>query len=114
MPGQTNNPGDVIIAGAALAAFVLVKHDGTVTAGDATRDWVAVTQEAATAAGQTVACRYTKAGTCILTAQVAITKGAVVFKDENGRVGLTGANARVGIALEAASGAGSQIEVLPD
>lgn len=114
MPGQINNPGGLgILAAGAIPRYRLVKGNGALCAGDATRDWVGVSQDAA-ATGATIPLRLTKAGTCIMTAAVAITANTVVFKDANGMVGLTGANARVGIALEAASAINAEIEVLPD
>lgn len=114
MATQTNNPGkaiQVLVGGVAILAYRLVKFNGQYTAADATQDWVGVSQEPRNP-GEYAPVRFTKAGTVILTAAVAIAAGQTVYKDANGMVGLTNTNARVGIALTAAAGINDQFEVL--
>jgi hypothetical protein len=54
------------------------------------------------------------AGTAKVEAAAAIAKDATVYYDANGTVGTTATNnTAVGIALQAASGAGSIIEIMP-
>lgn len=48
-----------------------------------------------------------------MTAAGSISEGAKVYAAANGKVGTTSANRRIGTALQAASGDGSIIEVLP-
>lgn len=102
-----------ILAGAALVANRLVKNDGTYCAVSTTRNDVGITQEAQATIGKPVTVR--KRGVNFsdkVEAAVAISAGAVVYYDANGRVGTTSAsNTRLGVALTAASGAGSIIEV---
>ncbi len=69
-------------------------------------------------AGDNVAVEFINtAGTVELTASGAITADADVYADDDGRISALPAAAgtyrKIGIALEAASGAGSIIEVLP-
>ena len=115
MSVQVNNPGmAVAVGGAAVLSRVLLKADGTVCGADANQDWVGVTQEARPAGpNQQVPVRFLAAGTCIMTAAVAINKGDLVYKAANGQVGKTNTNALVGLALEAASGAGVEIAIKP-
>lgn len=112
MSVQTNNPSIAITAGEALAAYRLIQQDGTYADGDSTVDHIGVNQFAQ-ASGEEASVRLLTAGTCKMTAAEAITAGATVYKAADGKVGLTGANAVVGIAMEAASGDGSIIEVCP-
>jgi hypothetical protein len=112
MATQTNNPGMAVVAGAALVARRLVKYDGTYCGADAVTDFVGVTQEPR-ALGEPTPVRFLSAGTAILTASVAITAGALVYKAANGKVGITNTNALVGIALEAAAGDGIEFQVKP-
>ncbi len=115
MSVQHNNPGMALKVGVALLERRLVKYDGTYCGLDTTKDWVGVTQEPRTTVGDYVPIRFLGAGTCILTASAAITAGSVVYKAANGQVSSTSTGStRVGIALEAASGAGVQLEVLND
>ena len=114
MAVQINQPGMSLTAGAALVARRLVKSDGTYCGVGTTRDWVGVVQEDRANGAQTPI-RFVHAGTCILTASVAITAGDVVYKAANGKIGkTTTSNTRVGIALESASGDDIQIAVLCD
>jgi len=114
MSVQVNNPGISVKAGAALVSRRLIKQDGTYCGVGTTKDWVGITQEPR-ASGEYTPCRLTKAGTCVLTASVAITAGDIVYKAANGKVGKTSTgNTRVGIALEDASGDGLEFQVLPD
>ncbi len=112
MAVQTNNPGMAVQAGETLAARRLIKYDGTYADGDANQDWLGVTQEPRSTGEQTPV-RFLSAGTVILTAAVAITAGALVYKANDGKVGVTNTNALIGIALEAASGDGIEIQVKP-
>jgi Uncharacterized conserved protein (DUF2190) len=103
-----------ILAGAALVANRLVKYDGTYCAVSTVRNHAGITQEAQPTTGKPVTVR--KPG-CNFSDKVetaaAISAGAAVYYDTNGRIGTTSAsNTQVGIALTAASGAGSVIEVL--
>lgn len=109
----TNNPGRNITAGGTITEHLLVKADGTLTAADANRDWIGSSLEPRTS-GQSLPIRFASAGSHKLTAAAAISAGAIVYKAANGQIGTTNTNARVGIALEAASGAGSIIEVVLD
>jgi hypothetical protein len=113
MSQQNSNPGMPLLASAALPAHRLVTAAGALCAADATKDFVGITQEAI-ANGAYGPVRFTSAGTAKMTASAAISAGAVVYKAASGKIGTTNTNARVGIALEAATGDGSIIEVLPD
>jgi hypothetical protein len=78
-----------------------------------TRTHIGVAQDDQATVGGFVPIRMAHAGTAKVTANAAISAGALVFYDANGRIGTTSAsNTAVGIALEAASGAGSVIEVM--
>jgi hypothetical protein len=101
-----------ITAGAVLTPYVLVKPDGTLCAVSLTKIHAGVTTESASASGKLVTLvnpvgRYVK-----VVANAAITAGAAVYYDANGTVGVTAAsNTQLGVAIDAASGAGSIITV---
>jgi hypothetical protein len=107
-----DNPGMAIRATATINQYTLVKADGTNCAADANDDMVGVAMEPRTT-GQLIPVRFRSAGTIICVASAAITAGALVYKAANGKIGLTNTNARVGIALEAASADGDHIAVKP-
>ena len=109
---QTNNPGRSFLASAALPAYRLTTAAGALCGADATADIVGVTQEPA-ASGTYVPTRFLFAGTCKMTASVAIAVGALVYKAANGKIGTTNTNRLVGICLEAATADNDVIEVLP-
>lgn len=114
MATQTNAPNLSINAGASLVRWRFVKADGTYCGVSATRTHVGVTQEDQATSGSPVSVRMPQAGTLKVEAAGAIAAAAAVFYDTNGRVGTTSAsNTQVGVALQAASGAGSMIEIQP-
>jgi len=66
------------------------------------------------ASGEQVAVNLLAHGkTMEMTASAAISAGAKIYAAANGKIGTTSTNRRIGIALQAASGDGSIIEVLP-
>lgn len=111
---QQNTPNLRILAGGTVAKYAAVKADGTAQNGaSTTRTHIGFAQNAA-ASGEQLDVRMTHAGTCKAIANAAITVGATVYYDANGRIGVTAtSNTAIGIALTAASGAGSIIEILP-
>lgn len=112
MAAQTNNPGKTFLASATLPAYRLITAAGALCGADATADIVGVTQEPA-ASGTFVPTRFLAAGTAKMTAAVAISANALVYKAANGKIGTTNTNRLVGIALEAATADNDVIEVLP-
>ncbi len=101
-----------IADGAVLTPYQLVKADGTLCAVSLTKNHAGVSIESASAIGKLVtlvnpAGKYAK-----VIANVAIAAGAVVYYDASGTVGTTAAsNTQLGVAIDAASGAGSIITV---
>lgn len=112
MATQTNAPNVPIVASATIPAYTLVDGAGANTALNANRDWVGVAQEAATS-GQTMPVRIAAAGTCKITASEAILVGDRLYKAASGRVSKTATSSvQVGVAITAASGAGSIFEAI--
>ena len=107
-----DNPGFTLRATAAIPKNRLVTLAGALCAANATDDMVGVSTDSA-AIGELVPVRFRTAGTLRCTAAVAITAGAIVYKAADGKVGVTDTNAKVGIALEAASGDDIEIAILP-
>ena len=110
---QQNAPNLAIAAGVALTRYLLVTQAGTLCGVSTTRTHIGVTQEDQATVGKTVTVRMPHAGTAKIKTNAAIAAGAAVYYDANGTIGTTSAsNTQVGIAMEAASGAGSIIEVM--
>lgn len=111
---QSTNQFYTLIAGEALGDRVRVKLSGgkAVKAG-ATDRYVGITQGTAAADGDEIAVRLRNGlGTVEVTAAGAITAGNTCYDAANGKVAATGTQI-FGIALEAATADGDQIEVLP-
>lgn len=106
----------VFQAGGALGQYLRVKLvAGVLALAGAADIELGVMLQAAFAAGdrKSVMLRN-KQGTMPMVAVGAIAAGAVVYTDANGQVGTTNTNTRIGVAITAASGAGSILEVLRD
>ena len=108
---------------AAITQYLRVKASDagtdpiTVTTAGVADDDIGVIEQAGLAAGDVVALRHrTAQGTAKMVASGPITAGAKVYTAASGKITATWAtSARLrGIALEAASGDGSVIEVLPN
>lgn len=100
-----------IAAGATLTPGLLVKADGTLCGVSTTKTHVGVSQENAVT-GQLTTLINPAGKNLKVQANAAITAGAAVYYDANGTVGTTAAsNTQLGVAIDAASGAGSIIEV---
>lgn len=103
------------IANGAIAQFARVKLTAADTVGvaGAADVEIGVAEVAAFKAGDDVPVRLrSAAGTYKYIAAAAIAAGAEVYGDASGEVGTTNTNPAIGTALQAASGAGSIIEVL--
>lgn len=116
MSVQYDSPRGSILTTVAVVANRLVKFDGSYCGVSTTRDHIGITQEAQANVGKPVTLR--KPGCTFsdkVEAAAAISAGAIIYYDTNGRVGTTSAsNTRIGRALTAASGAGSIIEACFD
>ena len=114
MSTQTDVPNLAIVATAAVGRYTVVTAAGAVQNGaSVTRTHVGIAQQDY-ASGEVMQVRMPHAGSAKVVANAAIAVNALVYYDANGRVGTTAAsNTAVGIALTAASGAGSIIEMLP-
>jgi hypothetical protein len=112
MASQTNAPTDVLDASAAVEIYRLVTAAGAHCALDANRNHVGVSQQKVAAAGTAnLPIRLPAAGTCKVTASVAIAKGDLLYKAADGKVSdLPTGSVQVGIAKEAASGDGAIFE----
>ena len=111
---QQNAPNLSILTTVAVTRARLVSALGALCVVAAARNHIGVTQEDQATVGLPVTVRMPHAGTVRIEAAVAIAAGAAVYYDTLGRIGTTSAsNTQVGIAMEAASGAGSIIEVMP-
>lgn len=111
---QSTNQFYTLIAGEALGDRVRVKLSGgkAVKAG-ATDRYIGITQGTAAADGDEIAVRLRNGlGTVEVTAAGAITAGNTCYDAANGKVAASGSQI-FGIALEAATADGDQIEVLP-
>lgn len=104
------------IAGGALAAHIRVKlSSGKLAAAAANEEEIGTTERAAFADGDTISVRLrTAQGTVKMTAGGPITSGAAVNGAASGKIDddAGAGSVKIGIALEAASGDGSIIEVL--
>lgn len=103
----------------AFAQHILVKRDaaGTVSIADLTDTPIGVSQSMTNAANEEANIRLLNGGGTIeMVAAAAITNNAVVYGRADGKISSdsSGSAVRIGIALEAASGDGARIEVLPD
>ncbi len=105
-------------AGAAIAAYTLVKHssadDVAIAAAAATDLVIGATQDVAPASGERV--DVALVGITYITAGAAITRGARLMSDSSGRVITAAASAgsnvyTIGVALESAAAAGDIIRV---
>lgn len=114
MAVQTNNPAIDRPLSATVAAHRLITAAGAQCALDDNRDWIGASQQAGDS-GDRIGVRLPSAGTMKLEASEAISSGDRVYKAADGKISATSTSSiAVGIALEAASGAGSIIEILPD
>jgi len=116
---STENEGGVrtFAAGEALAADRRVKlSSGTIVYADAMDDYIGVTTEPAASGALVPVKLKTFPGTRKMTAAAAITSGAPVYAAADGKVddAYTDNGAQIGIALAAADGDGSKLEVLPE
>ena len=107
------------VASEAIPANRLVKLDsaGTVSIADITTTPIGTSPNTETAdAGELGVRLLNTGGTFEMVADAAIVKGAVVYGQNDGKIDddSGGSAVRVGVALQAASGDGSIIEVLPD
>ena len=109
-------------AGAAVSKYRLVKFDGSMdvihNTATATDDPIGVSKHGAEAAGNYVPVAFlNEPGTLEMEAAGAITAGADVYAAADGKIqplpGTPGDYRQIGLALEAASGDGSIIEVMP-
>jgi hypothetical protein len=101
-----------LAAGATITPGLLVKADGTLQNGaSTTKTHVGVSIENADSGQLTTL--INPAGKVVkLKTNAAIAVGAAVYYDANGTIGTTAAsNTQIGVAIDAASGAGSLIEV---
>lgn len=115
MSGYIDGPIRTFVADEALEQYRNVKMDadGKVTYADATDDYDGTTTREAFAAGDSVPVRLRSApGTAFMTAVGAISAGAYVCAAADGKINDLGSKP-IGKALEAASGDGAVIEVLP-
>lgn len=116
MAQYVEGPKRAFQAGGALPQWSRVKLVGGQLALCAAADGpgveIGVIETQAFVAGEYHAVRLVTAqGTCKMVANAAIALGAEVYGDANGTVGVTSTNPLRGIALSAASAAGSIIEV---
>lgn len=103
-------------AGAAVTAKTLVKlSSGQVVPNTATNadEPVGVALHDADSGEEVTVDLIGHGKTMEMTASGSISEGASVYAAAGGKIGTTSANRRIGIALQAASGDGSIIEVLP-
>lgn len=100
-----------IIAAATIVPYVLVKPDGTLCAVSLTKTHAGLSQE--NAVSTKLVTLVNPAGKVMkVTANAAFAVGAAVYYDANGTVGTTAAsNTQVGVAIDAAAGAGSVVAV---
>jgi hypothetical protein len=123
MATQNDGPNLSLIASVAVVIGQLVKLTASLVNGvpsvalcaaDATVDAIGVAVENQPTVNGRIAVRMLRGRTSKMLTNAAVTLGAIVYKDASGKIGTTNTNARIGIALQAASGAGSLIEVLAD
>ena len=110
---QSNSP-RTFEAGEDMDAFlrVVISADGTVMLADAVDYGIGVTQKDSDD-GESVAVRLDgHGGTSKMTASAAISAGDLVYAAASGKIAATGTKL-IGTAIDAASGNGSVIEVLP-
>ena len=102
-----------IPAGAVLPAYVLVTAAGVVVAGaQVTKVHVGLTQEIASAVGKLVTLINPTGKYAKVLANAAFAAGAALYYDANGAVGTTAtSNTQIGVAIDAATGAGSIVTV---
>lgn len=102
-----------------IPANRLVKLDaaGTVSIADITTTPIGVSPSTQTASGDELSVRLLNSGGTIdMVADAAVTKGATIYGQNDGKIDddSAGGAIQVGVALQAATGDGSIIEVLPD
>jgi hypothetical protein len=114
MSTQTDAPNLAIVATGTVGRHTLVTAAGVVQNGaSVTRTHVGIAQQDYVT-GDVMQVRMPHAGSAKVVASVAIAVGALLYYAANGKVGTTAtSNTAVGIALTAASGDGSIIEMLP-
>jgi len=113
MTTQSDSP-KTFEAGEDMDAFlrVVISNDGTVMLADAVDYGIGVTQKDSDD-GESVAVRLdSHGGSSKMTASGAIIAGRKVYAAASGKIAATGTNV-IGTAIDAASGNGSVIEVLP-
>ena len=114
MSVQQNAPNIAILTTVAVTKYKLVTPTGALCVVSTTRTHLGVTQEDQATVGLAVPVRMSHAGSCKVTAAVAFAVGALLYYDAAGQVGTTSAsNTAIGVAMEAASGAGSIVEMMP-
>jgi len=115
MSQRTEGPVKAFTAGEALEAFRRVKlsaASGTVVEyADAGEDYIGVTEKAAANEAPVAVRLRTAEGTVKVTAVEASAVGAVLYGGADGKVQDSSSGSAIGIALEAASGDGSIIEM---
>lgn len=97
---------------AAIGQAVRVKVDsnGQISAAAASDAFIGVTTEAVAASGYGTVQLFGSAGTLLMVASVAITRGAQVYPAASGKIAATGTTALNVVALEAAAADGDIIE----
>lgn len=102
-------------AGEAIEIYKRVKYDTTarqVLKSGAGEDWIGIAFRTVASGDPLTVMLRTKPGTLTMVASAAITAGAAVYGSADGKVATTAVGQQVGIAVEAASGDGSHLEVL--
>ena len=112
MSVQNTDGSLTVVAAVAIAAYLLVKPDGNLQNGASVTKTHAGVSDNSVGIGALCTLINPAGKVRKVVANVLITVGAAVYYDANGRVGTTAAsNTQLGVALEAASGAGSVIAV---
>lgn len=112
----TNNPGKGFVTTGAIGQYLLVNAAGALTGSNTNNDWIGVTLESRTAAGQVVPVRFRHAGTMLCTMSVteAIAVGTIVYKAASGCItAVSTGSIAVGVAMSVGATAGDWVEVLP-
>ena len=112
--GYTDGNFKTFTAGEALAKFRRVKYSSsTVVYADAGEEWIGTTLFAAASAAQVTVKLRNGSGTHIVTAAGTFAEGAQLYGADDGKVDDAAAGQVFGIALEAATASGDEIEVVP-
>jgi hypothetical protein len=114
-----DNPGFGLPVIGAIAQYLLIKLPAgvvTLTALDTNNDWIGVTTEPRTAAGQVIPIRFRHAGTMpgVTADATAIAIGVLLYKGAAGTVTATSTGSvAIGISLSAVTGAGLWLSYMP-